>query len=123
MWRRTVWREHPVRAATALTSSGRFFDTSPVAIASQTIARSGVPKRLRANGSHKKACADDADTAVVFVIFASAFSVAAFFGDPDEPAAAIFATAIFIVHGAQYNRAAALARSCTSASVLRRKGR
>jgi hypothetical protein len=36
---------------------------------------------------------------VVFVCFASALTMAALFVDPDEPATAIFATAIFDVHG------------------------
>jgi hypothetical protein len=35
---------------------------------------------------------------VIFVCFASALSTAALFVDPDELAAAIFATAIFVVH-------------------------
>jgi hypothetical protein len=36
---------------------------------------------------------------VVFVIFASAFSASAFFGDRDVAPAALAAAAIFIVHG------------------------
>jgi hypothetical protein len=36
---------------------------------------------LSRHGAHEEACADDSDTAVVFVISASAFSASAFFGD------------------------------------------
>ena len=61
---------------------------------------------LSRHGAHEEARADDSDTAVVFVIFASAFSASAFFGDRDVVPAALAAAAIFVVHGAQYNRAA-----------------
>jgi hypothetical protein len=68
-------------------------------------------ERFSPHGAHEKARADDSDTAVVFVSFASAIFAAALFADADVAATAIFATAIFVVHGAQYIRAAALARS------------
>jgi hypothetical protein len=53
---------------------------------------------LSRHGAHKEARADDSDTAVVFLIFASAFSASAFFGDRDVTPAALAAAAIFIDH-------------------------
>jgi hypothetical protein len=54
---------------------------------------------LSRHGAHEEARADDSDTAVVFVIFASAFSASAFFGDRDVASAALAAAAIFVIHG------------------------
>src|SRR5262249_28954749 len=81
-------RAHIVRAPLVPAQCYRQPDRGPV----------GSAPKLAPQRSHNKAFADDADTSVVFIRFASALSTAPLFVDRDEPAAAILATAIFNVH-------------------------